>query len=389
MSYEDIAFTWTGDVTSISSYAQYARALLEPLIKGGATVRIEPMRPVKPNADLPQWWHETLQKCTKIGPLYTKISHCEPHQASANIMGGPHILLTHWPTASLPMTWRQFLSGSNFSLLLTTNPQALEEDFLKSIPLEKGFIPVPLDADPYGKDVSEITDVKPNTFVFGSVGYWNQKSNFSDLLIAYTTEFSASDNVALVIKTLTRNPNDPNEGARLLQLVREQKNAINKPDKPPVIIIQDVFDEVALNAIIRRFNCYVSTKRGTSVDISLGKCVSMGKPVITTNVGISKMYLNDCKALPKAIRMVPMTQEPVTMFEGGNPLDSWGRCDVGTLCKHLKQMYIDHITCDKVTSTEVVKMKDKCLDLYSTEVVVERFAKYIRSYSPKPLLKFT
>jgi hypothetical protein len=384
MKYSDVSFTWSGDVLSISSYAQYARAILEGLIKGGATVRLELTKPVKPPADLSPWWHETIQKCTKINPLYVKINHCEPTAASGNILGGPNILITHWPTLNFPSSWRQFINPNNFRTLFTTNPQALQDPALKACGVELDYLPMPIEKDTNPNDISEISDIKKNTFVFGSVGYWNQKSNFSDLIIAYTAEFSSMDNVALVIKTITKDHN-PNNAAKLLQLVKTQKESVNKPDRPPIIVIQDQFTENALNAIIRRFNCYVSSKRGSSVDVSLAKCIGMGKPIVTSNVGISKMYVEEFKHLPKAIRSVPVTYEPVTMFDGGNAMDSWGRNDVQAMCKHMKNAYIESITNRKQVSEEINQMCSIAFDKFSVDNICDKLADKVRQLSPVAL----
>jgi len=384
MRYSDIQFTWSGDVVSISSYAQYARAILEEFIKNGALVRLELTKPSKPTADLSPWWHETIQKCTRINPLYIKISHCEPSIATGNILGGPNILITHWPTSNFPVSWRSIISPANFKAMYTTNPDALNDTYLKGSGVELDYLPVPIERDLDKTEVSDIVDINKNTFVFGSVGYWNQKSNFSDLIIAYTSEFSSMDNVALVIKTLTKDHN-PNNAAKLVQLVKSQKESVNKPDRPPIILIQDQFSENALNSILRRFNCYVSPKRGSSIDINMAKSIGMGKPIITSGVGISKMYLSEFKDLPKAMRYVPITREPVTMYEGGNSSDSWARNDVEALCTHMKNAYIENITARKEVQSQVAEMTNRAVTNFSPQVVCDKLAVKLRELAPAML----
>ena len=87
--YSDISITWNGDVTSTSGWGQYARSILEPLIKGGASVRLELMQPTRPEAILSDWWGEQFKILSKNQPGMMRINHGGLHNKSKSATGGP------------------------------------------------------------------------------------------------------------------------------------------------------------------------------------------------------------------------------------------------------------------------------------------------------------
>jgi len=373
--YSDISLTWFGDITSISSSAQYARALLEPLIKGGAMVKLEPANFGIPQADLQPWWHTAIQTRMNAMPGMVKINHCAPNQATPNILGGPQILLTHWDTYQVPQAWVNTIN-SNFKRLLTSNETCLvESDGMFNI--HTGCIPYPLEPDT-GTDVTEIADIDEDTVVFGYTGAWDNRSNISDLIIAFCAEFSKQDNVALVIKTNAKYSEDPNQKLQIINLVREIKKQVNNPLQPPIVVVQDLLTQNAMDALIRRFNVYVSTARGSSLNITMSKCLAMGKPCIVPANGVHADYDLFSSSL---VRYYNTFLEPVTQLSAeANHKDFWGRPDMRGFMDELREVYANltmHNMEDKFKEDQ-----KNFLTAYSPDKVADKLADQIRKSMP-------
>ena len=385
MKYSDLLFTWFGDVTSISGDAQYARAVLEPLIREGASVKLEPANFGAQQADLSDWWHKKLQEHTRMQPGFVKINHCRPNQATPNVLGGPNILLTGWHTTKVPLQWVEPIN-KNFTELWTTTKTAVSKASIaaSNITIPTNFIPVPVDLDTDGP-IADLVDINDKTVVFGTTGLWDQRSNLADLVVAYLSEFSSKDNVALVIKTNAGDPNDPNKRAQVLKLLRELKSQVNSPDKAPIIVLQDIFTQNAMDSIIRRFDIYVSTERGSHTNITLGKCLAMGKPCIVTDTGVGREYKALLKEY-KPLRGCQCMPEPVYSYPDSNPLDRWEKPCLDHFVSHMRDLYIHKVMGDATTKSIV----HKAFKAYnSPDVVSERVADSIRKLTTIPVINFS
>lgn len=334
-----ISITWLGDVTSISGPAQYARSLIKALIEAGVSIRLEPLQSNLPQADLDEWWIKTIQHMAQNQPGYVKICHCNPVQGTPNVFGGPNILLAHWDTLEIPRSWVSVINSKYTHLWSTT---VTANDYLEKagIAIPTSYLRVPIAIKP-DTEAADIVDINPSTIVFGSTGYWDQRSNFSDLIISYISEFVPEDNVALVLKTGTTEYTDPNKRAAVLNMVREIKKQVNKPNHPPVIVLQDVFTQDAMDSIIKRFDVYVTTERGASTNITMGKALAMGKPVIGTKTDLANDYAHLLSDKNSMLSLVSNTIEPVYGFPNGNPLDRWIKPDLDGLIKHMRRAYIN------------------------------------------------
>jgi len=375
-NYSDISLTWFGDVTSNTGQAQYARALLEPLIKNGAHVKIEPVNSGATQADLQPFWHEVIPRSIRNQPGIVKISHCQPKQATPNIFGGPSILLAHWDTLGVPVSWVEDIN-KNFTQLWTSNMAAVTTG-VKDIKIPTDYIPMPVEADTVG-DVAELVDVTPQTTVFGFTGPWDNRSNISDLVIAYCAEFSVKDDVALVLKTGGKNPADPNTRNQILGLIRDLKKTLNKPNLPPVVVLQDQFSQNAMDAIIRRFNIYVSTSRGQSVNVTLTKCLAMGKQCIAPNAGPMYDYANTIES-PLMYPIRYFSEPVIQMGEAGNPADRWIRPDLHDTMSSMRRAYFNRLIKKQEKASQ--KLTENMLSLYGSDVIVERLAGMVRNVMP-------
>lgn len=373
MKYEKISLTWRGDVVSQTGEAQYARAILKQLINHGAYIKIDHMPPNGPLADLDPFWHNYFESNKIKEPGLIKINHCDPTQATANLHRGPNILLCHWDTINFPVAWGQALVKGNFTELWTSNAHALTplkqqninmNTYVLSYPIEPGFANGPK---------ADITNVTSSTYVFGFTGIYNNRSNPSDLVTCFCTLFTDKDDVALVLKCNSKNVDNPNERQQIVKLIKSIKSTINKPDHPTVILLQDVFTQNAMDSIIRRFDCYVSTARGNSLNITAAKVIANGACAIGPSVGAFTDYSmivdND------TILQTNFTLEPVTQTPNSSPSDLWCRTDMYNTIAAMKQIYDSR---NKRTTNGIKKIED----VYSPDAICDNLATKLQSLMP-------
>jgi hypothetical protein len=380
--YDDIYLTWRGDVTSTHAMAQHARNLLEPLIKGGASVRIESINPYnKRPADLSPWWNETLKTSTATPVGIVKINHCDPAHATKNESGGPTILYTRWDSWQVPKTWVQTINDT-FTECWVTNKFVLERNKADNITIPKKVIPYGLDWKRYSqKDTkSKIVGVPTDNIILGTTMSWNNKENASDLIIAYCTEFTADiDKVSLVIKIDSNNPDDPNEKAKVINLVQEIKKLVGGPKMPPVVLIQDVFTQDGIDDIISAFDIYVSAARSKSKNITMLKTLAANKQAVFVNSGIHNDYFN-----PEYANLYPVNYvlEPITQMAGMYAAhDLWPRPDVAHLMHQMRaaynEWYLPKTSKNGKMTAELLRKE------YDIKMVIKNFADNIRAVSPK------
>jgi hypothetical protein len=375
--YNDISITWEGDLTSMSGWARHARSIVRPLVEGGASVHLSLKQPGRPEIELDDWWGEHFTTLSKASPGYVKVNHGSIGNVNRNVTGGPTVLLTHWETNKIPVQWVSTINDHFTELWVPTKQLLIGNEDLIKIPTR--VVPCAIDVpellDSMPSKPMEIVGVDDNNIVFGTVGHWNQRRNMSDVILAYLSEFNSQDNVSLVIKTFGNTPGDPNERQKIVQLVRDLKGSVNKPNMPQVIVLQDIFSEVSFNAILNRFSIYVSSSRGDSKDIAMQKSAALGRQCVY----VDSLVHRDYTALDSSL-MYPVghVQEPVIqMGTTYSAMDSWARPDVLSMSAQMRQAQVDFLT--KNIKKDRTDLQEKIAINYNPDVLAGEVADAVRT----------
>ena len=379
--FENTYLTWHGDVISNHATAQYARGILKPLIKNGASVKINNINPYnKAPANLDKWWAKTLNENNTVPPGLVQICCCDPQHGARNEVGGANILLTRWDTWKTPRSWIH-PTNNLFTECWTPNEFSLSQERGDDLKIPTKVVPFGLEWTKYQKNKkrSTIIGVPSDHLILGTTAAWNNKENLSDLIIAYSTEFSSKvDKVSLVIKIDCANPNEPNEKAKIIKLVQEIKNLVTKPDLPTVVLIQDIFSQDGMNNIINAFDVYVSAARSKSKNITMLKCLAAEKSAVFINSGVHQDYYE-----PEYKNMYPVNfvLEPVTqMAPMYTAIDLWPRPDVAHLMYQLRCAYNNWYI---PSSKEYGKItSDGLKKKYNIDTIVNNVNKYIKDLTP-------
>lgn len=338
--YKNLSITWTGDITSISGSAQHARQLLKPLIEGGAHVKLEPRKPSAPEVKLSDWWISTIERLTQSPPGMVCINHGHPSQIRKNEVGGPTVLFTHWDTYKIPVQWIKPMK--EYDEIWTPTP-SMSAGVKEALGSTSKVLPYYLSDNDYDcSNVAEVDGISPDTFVFGAVGSWNNRRNFTDIITSYIGTFSSNEKVALVIKTLANNAYDPNSRASLLKVVSAIKNGFNKPDIPKIVIIQDPLEDSAMDSVINRFNCFVSASRSDNKNIAMMKCMAKGKPVVFPMLHANADIFNSMNVDKFKDYIFPIAHSAMPVMQMGNYYtanDFWANVNLEQLMVSMKRIY--------------------------------------------------
>lgn len=203
---------------------------------------------------------------------------------------GRVIVNTVWETSRVPSRWVPKINGSDAVCVPSLqNKRAMRNSGVK----------VPVFVVPHGVNLKSF---HPNNkklsvqntagkFIFVSVFGFQHRKNPEALLRAYWEEFSASDNVHLVIKT---SGYAPYENARWIHnRVKAYKKRLGiRKATAPVTIIANRLSPKQLRGIYTLGSAFVLPTRGEGFGLPFLESLASGTPVIATRWGGHMDFLN-------------------------------------------------------------------------------------------------
>lgn len=142
-----------------------------------------------------------------------------------------------------------------------------------------------------------------DNFSFLCVGTWRQRKNWKNLLKGFLDNFNNKDSIQLVIKT--------DKPSLCNQEIKKVKHLLssNRSDWPKVIVETRVFDEVGMARFIKSHNCLISASLGEGFCLPPMHAMSLGVPVIVSNVGGCSEYASEdrCTIIePQGYELIPI-----------------------------------------------------------------------------------
>jgi len=384
MKYRDINITWKGDITSYSGTAQYARALLKPIILGGASIRIEMQPPIKPECELDPWWVEQFKILARNSPGEL-IINCGPLERLSFDNNKKNIVLTNWESKNVPVNSLEFFKKDEIIHVVVPN-ESLVQNAQGYIDKPVSCVKMPIDIDTLNKvDPLEIAGIDNSTVLLGCTGEWNNRKNLSDIVVAYLKAFTDKDNVALVLKTFANNAQDLNERKKLLELVKKIKSDCKRENLPKIIILQEVMSYNTINSLFKRINIYVCSSRGESKNISLMKSLGMGKQTIFCNHSGNSAFTNKDNI---NILNIPFVYEPIILDKGlYNISDCWARIDCETLSKLMNESVVKLLQNATEIKEAGKKNKNMLRQEFNVDKEVDKLVEIIRQHQTVPVIQ--
>ena len=184
-------------------------------------------------------------------------------------------------------------------------------------------------------------------FTFYFIGENNPRKNIRDLLVAFHSEFSASDNVSLLIKSTT-------PGLDSKETHDEIRNMSNKikmdlkifPDTTYYIeeaIVTDRFNQEQMMGIHQHADCFVMPSYGEAWCIPAFNAMGMGNTPIVNAVGGMIDYIDDSVGF-----LIPNRPEPVigmtnTFMDIYTGSEDWWAVDINEMKKAMRFAYENNL----------------------------------------------
>lgn len=169
-------------------------------------------------------------------------------------------------------------------------------------------IPAGIDSELYVENGSRF-NFKPNIkdFVFISVFGWSYRKGYDVLLKAYFDEFSADDNVSLLIVSRYQSQSSRFHRDKIKHDINEIMTEFPNKEMPHVVRYSQIIAEQDMPKLYRSGDCFVLPTRGEGSCLTAPEASLCGLPVIMTNVSGQQMYLrNDNAFLIEMDRLVKM-----------------------------------------------------------------------------------
>jgi glycosyltransferase involved in cell wall biosynthesis len=236
-------------------------------------------------------------------------------------------------------------------------------------------VPHALDTDKFDKTYEKLDfGLAKNTFKFYTISEFNRRKNLAALLAAYYSEFDASENVALVVKTHVGSRNGADGSNVVKNLIAEIKNGIRRfvsvSRYPRVIILTDYLDDEEINQIHTSCDVFVTASHGEAFCIPAFDALGFGKQVIAPNYSVFKDY-------PEFFNLVDGVEAPVFGVVNAPPKlytadELWFNPNIKDLAKTMRSLYDNK-------DSAVGDLKDVIKSMFSRQAIGTRFKQVLEN----------
>ena len=289
---DDIEVRIHGIFYDAGGYGKVNRNLALKLSEAGLKVLVDPKKSQN------QLKENELKKITeltktKISKNHISIDSVIPSFAEYS-SGKYRILYTTIESYSIP---KQFLQCCQmYNEIWITSPWSA--DILRQhVNLPIYVIPAGVDHELY-QEAGPQFNFKPNikNFVFLSVFGWGYRKGYDVLLNAYFDEFSAKDDVSLLIASRYQSGTSRFHRNKIRDDINDIMRNFPNKEMPHVVRFSQVIPEEQMPSLYRACDCFVLPTRGEGSNLCGPEASLCGLPVIMTNVSGQQMYLRDDNA---------------------------------------------------------------------------------------------
>lgn len=264
-----------------------------------------------------------------------------------------HIGHLFWETDSLSKAW---VWNCNLVDEIWTGGEWHKENF------KKAGVKVPIYVFPQAIDTSPILQ-KPfqvpqhKGFLFYSIFQWIERKNPLALLEAYWREFQGEENVSLLLKTYGVNLN-AESFQRIKTDIKSLKIGLGIKNCPRVLLVTRMLNRNDIMRLHVTGDCFVSAHRGEGWGIPQVEAMSVGKPIISTNLGgVHEMLTHGQNAL-----LVNYTWSNVKNMEFApwyNSSQKWADVDMADLRRNMRWIFSNGLKAREMGTVAKKFVEDK------------------------------
>lgn len=273
--------TWVGFLNG-SGYAQACQDYVFALMDNGFDISLRLMHS---KIDAATFSAESMKKISSIVDKENNntisVRHCLPDMQRKIGPTDKTIGFATFETFHPPVSWNEILNKNTAVIV----PSKFNEKVFKQSGVKSPIFHIPhcLDERIYNCDVEPLSNYDEFTFLF--VGTWKKRKGYEALIEAWCKEFSAKDNVRLVIKT-----------DKILFSTREIENIKNRNGKKefaPISWEGRRLNEVEMPRLFASADCLISPTLGEGFGLPGLQSMMVGTPVIITDFSGCQDYANE------------------------------------------------------------------------------------------------
>jgi glycosyltransferase involved in cell wall biosynthesis len=370
---------WIGPMFDSSGYTDANRNYVCALHQQLVDLRVQPMNPLASRHEMNETTELILKLTKRIIPYDVVIHHYVPERIHTLVEKGKvNIGYNTWETDRLPAHWVTRMNKSLDAVMVPSqfNKDVYEDSGIK-IPIE--VVPHCLDCDHYTNyEVDVKFTEKENLFKFISVFQWTERKNPIALLKAYFSEFTADDNVILILKTYGSSPSLA-EQSRLKNEIAKLKNDMNLKYYPPIYFVGDIITKSELMSLYKQSDCFVLATRGEGFGIPFAEAALCRNTVIATGYGGQVDFLNIMYADLIRYQMTPVSG--MAWIPNYNAHMNWAEPDVIHLKKLMRKAYIMKQEDPERFAKSQVCAEDEIKDQMNYELIGKQLLSVIRKYA--------
>jgi glycosyltransferase involved in cell wall biosynthesis len=291
-----------------------------------------------------------------------------------------------WETDRVPGEWVQQINKMDLALVpCDANLSAARRSGVK-IPIEK--IEHTFDSSTYDVDVTPfLIPGGENHFKFLSICQISKKKGLDALLKAYFSEFTAADNVLLILKVYFGSKDTEEHKQRMVNQINKMKELLRMENYPQVYVVHGVMDENAIAKLYETSDCYVLPSRGEGWGIPHFDAMGYGKPPIAVNWGGPTEFITpetgwlvDCHMSPCFDMMHP---HPF-MYTGK---DNWAEPHIDSLRSAMREAHqewkFDRVSSENSRWQQRIASCESRVDDFSHEIIGNKMKNAILGHYDK------
>ncbi len=324
-----VQLVWKGSVFDHSGYSRACREYLLGLQNQNIDVKLDLISNNWPRLELPpqqvQFFNQLIGKPLDADQF--NVLHQTPDLWVRK--PGVTVGFTYWETSKIPDTW---IGKANQMNGLFVSSEQNKEVFRQSgvnVPIYK-----------IRPSLSHATLNPPNiqlpsymhhqpSFKFLSIFEWIERKGYDLLLKAYFEEFSAHEDVVLIIKS---------HNAFVEENVRKERAKYPTPGR--VFVDTAIRNDNEMAGMYKSCQAFVHASRGEGLGYPLLEAGAHGLPVIATGWGGHTDFLKEDNSFLIPYRLVPVNQQPY--YSGYKPDQSWAEASVVELKRMMRHVFNNH-----------------------------------------------
>ena len=323
-----------------SGYGEASRNCIKALLTTGVPLTLQRKAFEATEAETYGKFGATLKNLIdKDIPYSHKIIHLTPEhycEVKHRDLKAKNVGFMYWETDKIVKQWVDSINSS-------VDAQLVCCDYTKEALLKSGVtVPIYKILPPF--DATEYLDPKPysiegvgsDDYLFYSIFQWTERKNPIGLLLAYLTEFTSDDKVALVLKTYRSNTSAQEQNA-IMQVITALKHDLSLKNYPKICFIGGLLSKEQMLGLHSAGDCFVLPHRSEGLGMPHAEAMASGNPAITTGLGGNMEFTNEQNSYLLKYQMVPVCGMPWIPWYRGDQL--WGEPDIGQLKQVMRYVY--------------------------------------------------